>query len=100
MLCNAVKWDERYWALGATGREAARYRLGTAKPTWQNLRKAKFWQDPLRADTRRSLREALCAEETEAGSGGAYRACVLCCIFTYTSLSQGKLFEYYCSPPP
>ena len=29
-----------------------------------------------------------------------YRACVLCCIFTYTSLSQGKLFEYYCSPPP
>ena len=26
MLCNAVKWDERYWALGATGCEAARYR--------------------------------------------------------------------------
>ena len=71
MLCNAVKWDERYWALGATGREAARYRLGTAQPTWQNLCKAKFWQDPLRVDTRRSLREALCAEETEAGSGGA-----------------------------
>ena len=71
MLCNAVKWDERYWALGATGPEAARYRLGTAQPTWQNLRKAKFWQDPLRADTRRSLREALCAEQTEAGSGGA-----------------------------
>ena len=71
MLCNAVKWDERYWALGATGREAARYRLGIAQPTWQNLRKAKFWQHPLRADTRRSLREALCAEETEAGSGGA-----------------------------
>ena len=71
MLCNAVKWDERYWALGATGREAARYWLGTVQPTWQNLRKAKFWQDPLRDDTRRSLREALCAEETEAGSGGA-----------------------------
>ena len=71
MLCNAVKWDERYWALGATGREAARYRLGNGQPTWQNLRKAKFRQDPLRADTRRSLREALCAEETEAGSGGA-----------------------------
>ena len=71
MLYNAIKWDERYWALGATGRSGARYRLGTAQPTWQNLRKAKFWQDPLRADTRRSLREALCAEETEAGSGGA-----------------------------
>ena len=71
MLCNIVKWDERYWALGATGREAAMYRLGTAQPTWQNLRKGKLWQDPLRADTRRSLREALCAEETEAGSGGA-----------------------------
>ena len=71
MLCNAVKWDERYWALGATGREATRYRLGTGQPTWQNLRKAKFWQNPLRADTRRSLCEALCAEETEAGSGGA-----------------------------
>ena len=55
----------------ATGREAARYRPGTGQPTWQNLRKAKIWQDPLRADTRRSLREALCAEETEAGSGGA-----------------------------
>ena len=71
MLCNAVKWDERYWALGATGREAARYRLGTGQPTWQNLRKAKFGHDPLRANTCRSLREALCAEETEAGSGGA-----------------------------
>ena len=69
MLCNAVKWDERYWALGATGREAARYRLGTGQPTWQNLRKAKFWQDFLRADTHTSLREALCAEET--GGGGA-----------------------------
>ena len=48
-----------------------RYRLGTGQPTWQNLRKAKFRQDPLRADTRMSPREALCAEETEAGSGGA-----------------------------
>ena len=71
MLYNALKWDERYWALGATGSEAARYRLGAGQTTWQNLRKAKFWQDPLRANTRRSLREALCAEETEAGSGGA-----------------------------
>ena len=71
LLCNVVKWNERHWALGATGRKAARYRLGTAQPTWQNLRKAKFSQDPLRADTRRSAREALCAEETEAGSGGA-----------------------------
>ena len=67
----AVKWDERYWALGAIGREAAGYRLGTGQPTWQNLRKAKLWQDPLLADTRKSLREALCAEETKAGSGGA-----------------------------
>ena len=71
MLCNAVKWDERYWALGATGREAARYRVATGQPTWQNWRKAKVWQDPLRADTRRSLREAPCVEEIEAGSGGA-----------------------------
>ena len=71
MLCNAVKWDERYWAPGVTGREAARYWLGTGQPTWQNLWKAKFWQDRLRTDTRSSLREALCAEETEAGTGGA-----------------------------
>ena len=71
MLCNAVKWDERNWALGATGREAARYRLGTGQPTWENLRKAKFWNEPLRADTQRSPCEALCPEEAEAGSGGA-----------------------------
>ena len=71
MLYNAIKWDEGYWALGATGRDAARYQLGTGQPTWQNSRKAKFWQNPLRVDTRRSLREALCAEETKAGSGGA-----------------------------
>ena len=71
MLWNAVKLDETYWALGATDREAVRYRMGTAQPTWQNLRTAKFWQDPLRDDTRRLLREPLCAEETEAGSGGA-----------------------------
>ena len=30
-----------------------------------------MWQDSLRAHTRRSLREALCTEETEASSGGA-----------------------------
>ena len=71
MRCNAVKWDERYWAPGATGREAARYCLGIGQPTWQNLRKARFWQDPLHADTGRALREALWAEETEAASGGA-----------------------------
>ena len=71
MLCNAMEWDERYCALGATGREAARYLLGTSQLTWENLRKAKFWQDPLHADTHRSLFEALCAEETEAGRGGA-----------------------------
>ena len=70
MLCNVVKWDERYWALEATGREAARYRRGNGQPTWENLQKAKFWNDPLRADGRRSLREALRAEEIEAGSGG------------------------------
>ena len=29
MLSNTVKWDGSYWALGATGRQAARYRLGT-----------------------------------------------------------------------
>ena len=71
MLYNVVKWDDRYWALGATSRKVARYRLGTGQPTWQNLRKPKLWHDPLRVDTRSSLREALCAEETEAGSGGA-----------------------------
>ena len=71
MLCNIVKWDERYWAPSAAGREAARYRLGTSQPTWQNLRKAKFWQDPLRGDTRSSLHETLCAQETKAGSAGA-----------------------------
>ena len=71
MLCNAVKWDMRYWAPGATGHEAARYWLGTGQPTWQNLRKAKFCLDPLRGDTCGSLREALCAAETKAHSGGA-----------------------------
>ena len=59
MLCNAVKW---VWALGAPGRKAARYRLGTGQPTWRILQKAKFWPDPLRADTRITLREAMCAE--------------------------------------
>ena len=71
MLCNAVKWDERYWALGATGHQAARYRLGTGQPTRETLQRAKLWQDSLCADTRKSLREALCAEETEGVSGGA-----------------------------
>ena len=67
-LLNPLNRGERYRALGATVRKVARYRLGTGQPTWQNLQKAKFSRNPLRADIRRSLREALCDEKTELGS--------------------------------
>ena len=55
--------------IGHRVRQAAR--LGSGQRTWRNVRKAKLCQDPLHADASMSLRQALCADGTEAARGGA-----------------------------
>ena len=90
--------------MGALGHVAPRFRLGTGQPRCGILRKAKFWNYPLRVDGRRPLPEVLCVEEVEACSGGAASELAGICSPAFAGSERTTHFTMQASvregPPP